>query len=216
MVFEDRRDAGRRLADKLEVYKGTDAIVFGIPRGGVVTGYEVAEALDLPLDIVVPRKLGAPGEPELAIGAVAPWGDGQALIDQTAVRYLGVTQEYIERETQNQLDEIDRRLREFRGTTEPPDIKGKTVIVVDDGIATGYTIQAAVMALRKLEPAKLIIAVPVAAPEAVNRLSEFVDEIHVLHTPVQFLAVGHWYRNFEQTTDEEVVELLNRRSKRFS
>lgn len=185
--------------------------MLAVPRGGVVVGYEVAEALDLPLDVVVPRKLGAPGEPELAIGAVAPWADGEAIVDPSAVRYLGVTESYIRRETEAQLAEIDRRLREYRGTTDPPDVAGKTVIVVDDGIATGYTIQAAIKTLRRLDPARLVLAVPVAAPEAANYLSNLVDEFHALETPTPFLAVGHWYVQFEQTTDEEVTELLQRR-----
>jgi len=211
VIFEDREDAGRRLAGALGAYKGSDALVLAVPRGGVVVGYEVAKGLDFPLDVVVPRKLGAPGEPELAIGAVAPWGDGRAILDEMALRYLGVSDEYIRRETETQLAEIDRRLHEYRGTTEPPDIRGKTVMLVDDGIATGYTIQAAVTALRGLGPSKIVIAVPVAAPEAAERLSRMADEFQALAKPVPFLAVGHWYARFEQTTDEEVVSLLSRR-----
>ena len=211
MVFDDRIDAGRKLAGLLEEYRNTDALVLAVPRGGVVVGYEVAEALDLPLDVVVPRKLGAPGEPELAIGAVSAWGDHDVILDQETLRYLGVSHDYIERETEAQLAEIDRRLIEYRGDADPPQVNGRTVIVVDDGIATGYTMQAAVLALRRLNPAKLVLAVPVAAPDAAHNLSRMVDAFYALTTPTPFLAVGHWYHNFEQTTDEEVIGLLKKR-----
>jgi predicted phosphoribosyltransferase len=211
VILEDREDAGRRLAGLLGSYRGTDALILAVPRGGVVVGYQVAKALDLPLDVVVPRKLGAPGEPELAIGAVAPWGDDEGIVDEATLHYLGVSEEYIRRETQAQLAEIGRRLREYRGTTEPPDVQDKTVILLDDGIATGYTIEAAVRTLRRLGPSKIVLAVPVAAIEAAERLSELVDEFHVLATPSPFLAVGQWYVRFDQTTDEEVIALLGKR-----
>lgn len=212
MVFEDRTEAGRKLATALEQYANTDALVLAVPRGGVVVGYEVAKALDLPLDVIVPRKLGAPGQPELAIGAVSAWGDHDWVVDEDSVRYLGVSREYIEREVEAQLAEINRRLMEYRGESAPPDVKGKTIILVDDGMATGYTIQAAVMALRRLQPKKIVLAVPVSSPEAAYRLSRYVDETYVLTAPTPFLAVGHWYRIFDQTTDEAVKNLLQRRS----
>jgi predicted phosphoribosyltransferase len=186
-------------------------MVLAIPRGGVVIGYEVAAELNLPLDVVVPRKLGAPNEPELAIGAIAPWGGDEPIVDQAAISYLRVSYNYIIQETNAQLAEIDRRLHEYRGTTDPPDIKNRPVIIVDDGIATGYTIQAAIISLRKLDPSKIILAVPVAAPDSLNRISALVDEIHVIETPTPFLAVGYWYSQFDQTTDNEVVSLLKRR-----
>lgn len=210
MVFENRRDAGRRLAAELDDYQGTNSLVLAVPRGGVVVGYEVAEALDLPLDVVVPRKIGAPDEPELAIGAVAAWGNHEVIIDPASVRYLRVSEDYIKKETRAQMDEIDRRLRSYRGTVEPPQVENRTAILVDDGIATGLTIEAAIRSLRRLNPAKIVLAVPVAASEAVYRLSRLVDEVHVLSTPTPFLAVGHWYAEFEQTTDEEVIDLLRR------
>lgn len=178
-----------------------------------MVGYEIATALDFPLDVVVPRKLGAPDQPELAIGAVAPWNEGNAIIDESAMLYLGVTQFYIQKETENQLAEIDRRLREYRGTTDPPDISGRTVIIVDDGIATGYTMEAAIHSLRKLSPGRVVLAVPVAAPDSLRRISRLVDESYALITPTPFLAVGSWYVEFGQTSDEEVVELLDARRK---
>lgn len=211
MMFEDRKDAGRRLAGLLEEYRNTDALVLAIPRGGVVVGLEVAEALNLPLDVIVPRKLGAPGEPELAIGAVASWGDHDSIIDEAAVRYLGVSDEYLKREIDTQLTEIDRRLIKYRGTSIPPDIEGKTIILVDDGIATGYTTQAAIMSLKHLSPEKIVLAVPVSSPDAAARLSHLVDEFRAVATPSPFFAVGNWYELFEQTTDEEVVSMLKRR-----
>jgi predicted phosphoribosyltransferase len=216
MLLENRTDAGRKLAGLLSKYAGTDAPVLAIPRGGVVVGYEVAKALGLPLDVVVPRKLGAPGEPELAIGAVASWGDHEWIVDESALRYLRVSDDYMQREVQAQLAEINRRLLEYRGTTDPPNVEGKTVILVDDGIATGYTMQAAVMSLRRLDPARIVLAVPIASPEAAARLSELVDEFCALTTPYPFLAVGHWYVEFGQTTDEEVIELLRKRRSELS
>lgn len=209
-MFKDRQDAGKKLANLLGKYRDSDAVILAVPRGGVVVGYEVAAALNLPLDVVVPRKLGAPGEPELAIGAVAPWGEHKAIIDRSAIDYFGVTQGYIQRETDAQLREIDRRLLKYRGTTDPPDIRGKTVIIVDDGIATGYTLQAAIQSLREMHPLKIVLAVPVAAPEAANRLSHLVDEFHAIETPTPFMAVGSWYEQFAQTSDDEVTALLKK------
>jgi putative phosphoribosyl transferase len=209
-MFADRVDAGRRLAEVLDAYRDGNTVVLAVPRGGVVVGREVAESLGVPLDVVVPRKLGAPGEPELAIGAVAPWGERDAIIDAAAIGYLGVSDEYIRRETESQLAEIDRRLNTYRGTSDPPDVAGKDVIVVDDGIATGYTVHAAISSLRRLAPQKIVLAAPVASSEALERLSGMVDDFRVLLVPAQFLAVGHWYAVFDQTTDEEVMELLTK------
>ncbi len=210
-ILNDRIDAGHLMAGLLERYKDTDSLVLAVPRGGVVVGYQVARGLRLPLDVVVPRKLGAPGDPELAIGAVAPWGNSEPFLDEATIDFFGVSGDYIASETQAQLAEIDRRLNEYRGTTHPPDVRDKTVVIVDDGIATGYTIQAAIEAIKRLEPSKTILAVPVAAPEPVRRLSPLVNEIYTILTPSPFRAVGHWYRNFAQTTDREVVELLKHR-----
>jgi len=207
VIFENRVDAGRRLAARLGRYAGPDAIVLAIPRGGVVVGYEVAAALGVPLDVVIPRKIGAPGQLELAIGAI---GDDVSALDEETVRYLGVSEEYIRDEIERQRREIERRWRIYHGDRPFPDLKGKTAILVDDGIATGYTTMAAARTIRKKEPAKLVLAVPVAPPESVARLRPEVDEMVVLETPEPFFSVGSWYYEFEQTTDEEVIALLNR------
>lgn len=208
--FDDRHEAGILLARALEHYKDTDTIVLAVPRGGVVVGYEVATALNLDLDVIVPRKIPAPGQEELAIGAVASWGDHDIILDDQAIRFLGVTQEYINRQAEIQLAEVNRRLRAYRGTTEPPNVEGKNVILVDDGIATGYTMRAAALALRRLGTKRVVLAVPVGPPDSVEALRPYVDELVCLRTPAPFLAVGYWYRDFRQIPDAEVIELLEK------
>ena len=209
LIFEDRVDAGRRLAAALQKYSGEDVLVLAIPRGGVVIGYEVARALKSPLDIIVPRKLGAPGQPELAIGAVIAGNEGFVLDDEM-IRYLGVSRRYIEEEAERQREESERRWRMFRGDRQFPNPEGKTVILVDDGVATGYTTLAAVRVLRQWKPKHLVLAVPVAPPESAVRLRPEVDELVILETPEPFFSVGSWYNRFDQTTDDEVMELLQR------
>jgi len=208
--FENRQQAGAELALALTHLKGTDSIVLAIPRGGVVVGYEVAAALGLELDVIVPRKIPAPEQEELAIGAVASWGDHERIIDEYSVRFLGVGEDYIERQVQIQLAEVNRRLQAYRGTTEPPQIAGRNVILVDDGIATGYTTRAAAVALRKLGAARVVLAVPVGPPDSVEMLRPFVDELVCLRTPTPFMAVGCWYRDFRQVSDAEVIDLLEK------
>jgi predicted phosphoribosyltransferase len=208
MIFQDRADAGRRLAEKLEQYRGPDTVVLAIPRGGVVVGFEVARLLEAPLDVIVPRKIGAPYQPELAIGAVA--GEDVCVLDQDSIRYLGVSEEYLEEEVLRQREEIVRRRTLFRGDRPAPSLEGKTVILVDDGVATGYTTVAAAREIRKNKPGKLVLAVPVAPTESVGRLKPEVDELIVLETPEPFFAVGSWYYQFEQTSDDEVISLLRR------
>lgn len=207
MIFANRVDAGKRLAERLEEYRSPETIVLAIPRGGVVVGYEVARALDAPFDVTVPRKIGAPGQPELAIGAV---GDDVVVLDQSAISYLHVGEEYLRDEITRQKAEIERRMRLYRGEKPYPDLAGKTVILVDDGMATGATTLAAARAVRERNPGKLVLAVPVAPPESVAKLRPEVDEIVVLETPEPFFAVGAWYAVFDQTTDEEVIDLLSR------
>lgn len=207
MIFADRHDAGRRLATALEKYRGADAIVLAIPRGGVVVGDEVAKALGIPLDVIIPRKIGAPYQPELAIGAI---GDDEYVLDEQTVQYLGVSAQYIAEEIERQKHEIERRWKLYRDDRPFPNVMGKTVILVDDGIATGYTTMAAARAIRKRNPGKLVLAVPTAPAESVARLRPEVDELIVLDTPEPFYAVGSWYEVFDQTTDEEVIELLRR------
>lgn len=212
--YEDRQQAGQELAQALSRRKGSGALVLAVPRGGVVVGYEVAAALDMELDVIVPRKLRAPHEEELAIGAVASWGDHDVIVDEQSVRFLGVSREYIEREVGYQLSEVSRRLGAYRGTTDPPNVEGREVILVDDGIATGYTIRAAAVALRNLRAARVTLAVPVGPPDSVQTLQTHVDELVCLKTPSPFMAVGYWYRDFAQVSDEEVVRLLrNARSR---
>ena len=207
MIFANRVDAGRRLAARLEEYRSPDTIVLAIPRGGVVIGYEVARALDAPLDVTIPRKIGAPGQPELAIGAI---GDDVVVLDDRTISYLHVREEYISEEIERQKAEIERRWRLYRDDRPFPDVKGKTVLLVDDGMATGATTLAAARAVRAKEPGRLVLAVPVAPMESIARLRPEVDEIVVLETPEPFFSVGSWYSVFDQTSDEEVIDLLHR------
>ncbi len=206
-MFEDRVDAGRRLAARLEQYRGLDVVVLAIPRGGVVIGYQVASALGAPMDVVVPRKIGAPGQPEFAIGAV---GDDQVVLDDLAINQLHVTQIYLREEIEQQRQEIVRRMRLYRGDKPFPDLTGKTAVLVDDGMATGATTLAAARAVRARHPGRLVLAVPVAPRESIEKLRPEVDEIIALESPEPFYAVGAWYADFDQTTDEEVIDLMNR------
>jgi predicted phosphoribosyltransferase len=208
-MFRDRMEAGRMLAEALTRFRGPQTMVLGIPRGGIVVAAEAAAALGAPLDVIIARKIGAPMQPELAIGAVIS-GDHLRILDRPTIEYLQVPREHIEQETSRQLDEISRRMTLYRGDRPMPDLRGKTVIVVDDGIATGYTIRAALQGLRRLDPGRLVLAVPVAPPSVCQELRELADDVVCLQTPDPFLAVGYWYDDFEQTTDAEVRELLQR------
>lgn len=207
MLFRDRHEAGKLLAQKLLDFKGNpDAVVLGIPRGGVVVAYEVAKALGLPLDVFIARKIGAPGNPELAIGAVA--SDGTVILDELSINFMGVPRRYIEKEIERQKEEISKRLLAYRGGREGYSLQGKIVILVDDGVATGATTIASLRAIRASNPSQLILAVPVAPPDTVEKLRHEADKVICLYTPSPFWAVGAFYLNFEQTTDEEVQALL--------
>jgi putative phosphoribosyl transferase len=208
-IFEDRHDAGRQLAQALAErgYRGDGLLVLGIPRGGVVVAAEVARALHAPLDVVIARKLRAPYQPELAIGAVIS-GDHLVIVNEQLARAAGATPEYQEEEIRRQQAEIEHRMRLYRGDRPPPEIRGKTVLVIDDGIATGYTFQAALEGLRRCQPKRLVAAVPVAPRESLAALRRFADDIVCLATPEPFWAVGFWYRDFSQTSDAEVMALL--------
>jgi putative phosphoribosyl transferase len=206
--FDDRKQAGRALADALAHLRESDCLVLAIPRGGVVTAYEVAIAYDWELDVIVPRKLRAPDQPELAIGAIASWGDHERILDQRSIAMIGVSDEYIEREVNEQLREVNRRLLAYRNTTDPPNIAGRNVIIVDDGIATGYTTRAAIIAARNLKASRIILAVPIGPPDSVNAIRPYVDELICLKMPFPFMAVGYWYINFDQVSDDEVIKLL--------
>jgi putative phosphoribosyl transferase len=214
-IFEDRRDAGRRLGAALAArgYGGDGLLVLGIPRGGLVVAAEVARVLEAPLDVVIARKIRAPYQPELAIGAVVS-GDRQPIVNPDLARATGATPEYLEAEIRSQHEEIERRLALYRGDRPPPVFSGRTVVVVDDGIATGYTFRAALEGLRRQQVERLVAAVPVAPPESLSLLARLAEEVVCLATPEPFLAVGVWYRDFEQTTDDEVVALLRENRER--
>lgn len=205
--FRDRSAAGRRLAEALAHLEGEDVVVLGIPRGGVEVAAEVAAARGWPLDIVVPRKIGAPGNPELGLGAIAP---GVRVLDERMLRTLNVPERYLEEEIAAQEEEIRRRTEAYRGGRPPVSVAGKVAVVVDDGVATGGTAVAAVRWARAAGASRVILAVPVAPREAVVRLSKEADEVVVVATPEPFFAVGQWYGRFPQTSDREVVELLER------
>lgn len=205
--YRDRADAGRMLAHELEHYRGaTGLVIVALPRGGVLVGYEVAQALGAPLDVLVVRKLGAPGQEELAIGAVAS-GGAQVLNDRV-VAELGLREDRIASLAAAGRDELARRERLYRGDREPLDVSGRTVILVDDGLATGATMRVAALAVRAQRPERIAIAVPVAAPQTCEELRADADEIVCAWTPWPFFAVGAWYEDFGQTTDDEVRALL--------
>jgi putative phosphoribosyl transferase len=205
-MFADRRDAGQRLSAVLESLRGEDVVVLGIPRGGVEVAAVVAENLQAPLDIVVPRKVGAPGNPELGLGAVA---EDVEVLDQHLIRVLDVSEEYVRREIAAQREEIARRSSLYRSGRPPVDLEGKVAVVVDDGVATGGTAAAALRWARARGASKVVLAVPVAPGEAVRRLKDEADEIRVLATPEPFFAVGQWYRSFPQVSDDRVIEVLS-------
>ena len=210
MVFESREEAGTLLADKLKKY-GKNCLVLAIPRGGVVVGAQIAHARSCPLEVIITRKLGAPGNPELAIGATT--SKGGVVLDQELIKKLEVTKGYIRSELSRQQKEARRREKVYlKG--EPINITDKTVILVDDGIATGATIEAAIQAVREAKPARVILAVPVAPPGTVEKLSNDVDELVVLSTPEHFWAIGEFYSSFPQISDEEVVSILREASQR--
>lgn len=204
VLFLDRRDAGRRLAEELVKYRDEKPVILAIPRGGAVVAAEAARALKAPLSLIIPRKIGAPHDPEYAIGAVAE--DGSMVLDNEAVAALGVPLEYIEQEKAVQMAEIKRRRKEY--ASKDLDLSGKTVILIDDGIATGSTVMAAAKSIRNKNPKKIVLAVPLAPPEALAALKNLFDEIVCLHSPTFFSAVGCFYRDFSQTSDLEVREIL--------
>ena len=206
-MFADRKEAGRRLARKIEAYRGANALVLALPRGGVVVGFEVARALGLPLDILAPRKIGHPFHPEYAIGAVDE--HGTKILNEAEA--AAVDQAWLLGETERQKAEAERRIRAYRGERKAAEIGGKTVIIVDDGIATGLTMRLAVRSVKARKPERIVVAVPVAPPESPRALTdEGADEVVVLEPPGEFMgAVGAHYARFEQVEDAEVVRLLH-------
>jgi putative phosphoribosyl transferase len=207
MIFENRVDAGRRLADKVGAY-ARDAVVLGIPRGGVPVAFEVAQALEAPLDVFLSRKLGVPGQEELAFGAVA--SGGVRVLDREIIEEVGISAQEIEEITERVRKELERRERVYRGNRPPLAVEEKTVLLVDDGIATGSSMRAAIDALRQMRPARLVIAVPVAPLHTVERLKSEGDEIVCVYAPESFYAIGQFYSDFSQVTDEEVIDLMQR------
>ena len=213
-LFRDRRDAGRLLAEKLAAYASRpDVLVLALPRGGVPVAYEVAHRLGAPLDVFVVRKLGVPGHEELAMGAVAT--GGVRVLNDQLVEQLGIPDQMIDAVAARERQELARRERLYRGGRPPPDVRGRTVILVDDGLATGSTMRAAAKALRQEQPAEIVVAVPVAASVTCDLLRSEVEHVVCAATPQPFFAVGQWYADFSQTTDEEVRELLRRAHARF-
>jgi predicted phosphoribosyltransferase len=207
VFFEDRHDAGRRLAVILRDRKLRNPIVLGLPRGGVPVAYEVAGALAAPLDVVVVRKLGVPWQPELAIGAIA--SGGVRILNEEVVSGLpGLDDSVIDGIAATELEELERRELLYRGDKPMPNLRGRDAILIDDGLATGATMRAAIEAVRSQQPSRIIVAIPVGSAETVRSIRKIVDDVICLTTPAFFYAVGQSYRNFNQTTDEEVRRLL--------
>lgn len=205
-MFKNRSEAGLKLAEELMKYKDDDVIILGIPRGGAIIAKYAADGLHKCWDIIVSRKIGAPFNNEIAIGAVAQ--DGFYLIDEKTVKYFMIEQKYIDSEIEKELKEIERRLIKYRGTVDFPDVTNKSVIVVDDGIATGYTMAVALNSVRKHNPKKVIVAVPVASPDAIDIVDKYADEIISLEIPKMFISVGQNFLQFDQSSDEDVTELF--------
>ena len=208
MPFRDRRDAGRELAAALRAHANrSDVVVLALPRGGVPVAYEVAEALGAPLDIFLVRKLGTPGHRELAMGAIA--SGGIRVINDDVVRMLGIPPETIDAVAREEQQELERRQRAYLEGRDPVPLDGRIVILVDDGLATGSTMKAAVQAVRQRKPARVVVAVPVGAPDTCREMRALADEVVCGRTPERFSAVGQWYLDFDQTSDEEVMQLMH-------
>ena len=214
MLFSNRQEAGRRLAAELGRFKNAQPVILALPRGGVPVGFEIALALNAPLDVVLVRKIGAPGMSELAIGAIVDGEQLDKIIDSKLVAELAVPQSYLDAEIARQAAEIERRRRVYFKGRAPVTVAGRAALVVDDGIATGATMRAALRALRRRSPAKLVLAVPVAPEHTIAALRPEVDEIVCLATPEEFYAIGQFYTDFRQLDDEDVVTLLDRAHQR--
>jgi putative phosphoribosyl transferase len=208
-IFQDRRDAGRQLAEALQHFSDAEPVALALPRGGVPVAFEVARALRAPLDVLFVRKIGAPGHEELALGAVVDGANPQTVLNDEIVRLVAPRPGYIEAEEKRQLEEIERRRKLYRGGEPALDVSGHTAIVIDDGIATGATVKAALTGIARAKPRRLVLAVPVAPPDTIEDLRSYCDEIVCLHSPEAFYAVGAYYVDFSQTSDDEVIHLLD-------
>jgi putative phosphoribosyl transferase len=209
LSFRDRAEAGRQLVPRLMVYADQSPVVLALPRGGVPVAFEVAQALRAPLDLIFVRKIGAPGHAEFGLGAVVDGAHPQVVLNEDALDHVRVPPGYIEEETQRQLKEIERRRKHYLAGRRPVDVQGRVAIVVDDGIATGSTVRAALKSLSRARPVCLVLAVPVAPADTIERLKAEADEVVCLMTPEPFYAVGEHYDDFRQTSDREVTTLLD-------
>ncbi|WP_315080457.1 phosphoribosyltransferase family protein [uncultured Clostridium sp.] len=205
-MFVDRKDAGKKLSIKLKKFKDENPIVLAIPRGGIVTAYETIKEFGFEWDLIIPRKIGSPHNKEIAIGAISL--DKTYIFNEKYIDMLNISQEYIKKEVFKQTEEIKRRLTKYKGNENFPNVKNKTVIIIDDGIATGFTIQAAIKSIKKHDAKKIILAVPVAPQYTISLLEKIVDEVICPFIPNQFYSVGSYYKNFEQTTDEEIFNIV--------
>ena len=207
-MFEDRRQAARMLEERLGKYRGTTPLVLAVPRGGIILAEDIVKELGGEMDLIIPRKIGAPNDPEFAIGAVGP--DRSYIVDKETVKKMGIDKDYVAAMARVEAAEITRRNIKYRGTNELPDVRGRTVIVVDDGIATGYTMKVVLKFLKKARAKKIIVAVPVAPPESLSDLRKYADEIICLEQPRDFGAIGEHYRKFPQVSDDEVIKIMRR------
>ncbi len=205
-MFVDRKDAGEKLSIALAKFKDENPIILAIPRGGIVTAYDTIKNFGFEWDLIIPRKISSPHNKEIAIGAISL--DETYLFNEKYIEMLNISQEYIKKEIFEQTEEIKRRLNKYKGNDNFPNVKNKTVIIIDDEIATGFTIQAAIKYIKKHNAKKIILAVPVAPQNTISQLEKIVDEVICLFIPYEFYAVGSYYKNFEQTTDEEVFNIV--------
>jgi predicted phosphoribosyltransferase len=212
-VFRDRTDAGRRLAEELQKYVQDNPIVLALPRGGVPVGYEISKALGIPMDVIVARKIGAPSNPELGIGAISE--EDVMILDQPTIRLLGFTDGEIKYITGLEQQELKRRIELYRNNKPLPPLHNRTVILVDDGLATGVTAKAAIKSLLKLRPKKLVYAVPVCAQDTAEAIRHYVDEFICLYSPYELSAIGLYYQDFDQVTDKEVTDILKTTREKF-
>lgn len=213
MTFKDRIEAGQKLAEKLQEFKNKkNTIILALPRGGVVNAFQVAQELNLPLDLIVTRKIGAPHNEEYAIGAITETGEG--IFDQEAIKSLKVEQEYLDKKVAQEKKEAERRLKTYRKDRPPLNLANKTVIIIDDGIATGLTIRAAIKSVKEKKAKKVIVAIPVSARDSLKTIAKEADQVICLDAPLFFGSVGAFYENFSQTTDQEVIDLMTK-SKNF-